>query len=57
MFNIGFPQSLVLANLLVSQNKAQLKIEETQGFIVYKMSHSLITKLFQKKIISTQAGI
>ena len=40
VFSIGFPQSLVLANLLVSQNKALLKIEETQGFIAYKINHS-----------------
>tara|TARA_B100000768_G_C11117519_1_gene305963 strand:+ start:91 stop:396 length:306 start_codon:yes stop_codon:yes gene_type:complete len=39
LFSIGFPQSLVLANLLVSQNKALLKIEETQGFIAYKINH------------------
>ena len=40
LFSIGFPQSLVLANLLVSQNKALLKIEEKQGFIAYKINHS-----------------
>ena len=40
VFNIGFPQSLVLANLLVSQNKALLKIEETQGFTCLTSSHN-----------------
>jgi hypothetical protein len=40
VFSIGFPQSLVLANLLVSQNKALLKIEETQGFIAYKINRN-----------------
>jgi hypothetical protein len=40
VFSIGFPQSLVLANLLVSQNKALLKIEETQGFTCLTSSHN-----------------
>ena len=40
VFSIGFPQSLVLENLLVSQNKALLKIEETQGFIAYKINRN-----------------
>ena len=40
VFSIEFPQSLVLANLLVSQNKALLKIEETQCFIAYKINRN-----------------
>jgi hypothetical protein len=40
VFSIGFPQSLVLANLLVSQNKALLKIEENHRFSCFTSSQN-----------------
>ena len=39
VFSLGFPQSVVLKKGLIYQNKELLKIEETQSYITYKISH------------------
>ena len=41
VFSLGIPQSVVLRNGLIYQNKELLKIEETQNFILYQINHSI----------------
>ena len=40
VFSLGFPQSVVLEKGLGFLNKNLVKIEETQGFIAYKINRN-----------------